>query len=347
MKILMPYVDISGGDISNKKISGGTELFSRLICDNFDVVVFPIPWTTDNKQNKQYQNSLIKTFYDEKCDLVLSNNFKSVCFYALRDLGIPIMHITHTNYGLANSNQIIAAVESHGHSIFGVSQFNIDYHQNKSKRLSIPELNYSGFLRPAYCSYDLPVETNPTDNVITIGRANTYKAPFIIYKALKESKYKPLVITSLGVDHDSVTYYERHKDKHHLIDLPHDQVIDHLRKSACSIITCTNETFGITALESLSVGTPVLIRTNDKGRHASEEIAATESHYRCFKTDADRAEIEQKLDELVKLDRTEIKEMTQEKHSKQKWVSEFSRAFDMTIEKYKKHKSKSDLNQFF
>lgn len=346
MKILMPYVDVAGNDISNKKVSGGTELFSRLIKANFDVVLVDIPWTTDRKQNEHYRNLIKQEYLRNNCDVVLSNNFKSVCFYAIRDLGFPIMHITHTNYGLAKANHIINDVESCGHSIFGVSQYNIDYHQNKSRRLGIPEINYSGFLAPAYCSYDLPIDNNPTNNVVTVGRANTYKAPFSICKKLTGTKYNPTVITGVGVDEDSIEYYEKNKHQPHYTGLDHSDVMQHLRSAVCSVITCTKETFGIAALESLSVGTPVLIRTSETGEHASTEIAASCNHYVTYDVNSKTDEMLEKIDQLSKSDRAEIKQMTQEKHSQIKWVRSYSNAFDMTIEKYKKH-SKAGLDQFF
>lgn len=338
----MPYVDIAGNDITSPVISGGTELFSRLVYKNFDVEVVNVPWTTTNDQNKQLIAHIREVAHDKKCDVIMSNNIKSVCFRSLRDIGIPMFHITHTNYGLLKANYLLNQVYSYGHSIFGVSQSNIGYMQKMSKRIGEECVPFSGTISPAYCMYDLPVlEAN--NDVVTIGRSNSYKLPFIISKKIKE-KYNPVVITSLGVDHDSIDYYERNKHLPHFIDLPHETVIEYLRNAAASVVTCTKETFGITALESLSLGVPVVIRTDKSGIHASSEIAADRSH---FKTVHDEPMVKC-IDELVKVDRNAIKQATQEKHSLHNWKRKIENAADLTIERYKTFgKANGSLEDFF
>ena len=344
MKILMPYIDVSGCKITDPKVGGGTEAFSRLIYQNFDVEVVDIPWNTSLQENKQYVQRITQIAHDTKCDLVLSNNIKSPCLYGIRDIGIPIMHITHTNYGLLTANELLAKMETLGHSIYGVSQFNMDYMHKKSDRLRIPRVNYSGTVRPAYARYDLEVETNPESKVVSVGRANSYKAPFSIHRFFGKSKYVPTVITSVGVDNNSVKYYERNKELPHLLNLSHDQVMEHMRTATASVITCAIETYGIAALESLSVGTPILIKTHEHLTHASTEIPASPDHFRTFYKEDPVPLIEQ----LAKTDRLAIKQETLEKHSKENWVRDMSRAFEQTVDKYKKTGTTSgSLEDFF
>lgn len=346
MKILMPYVDIAGNDITSNVISGGTELFSRLVYKNFDVIVFPVKWETSIDENKKIVNQIKTVIENEKPDVILSNNIKSACFRSLRNLGVPMMHITHTNYGIITSNQMLSEAIECGHSIFGVSQSNVNWLCQKSIRLHEPELKYSGIISPAYCMYDLPVQLSPKNNVVTVGRANSYKAPFSIHARFEKSQFNPVVITSLGVDQDSIEYYEKNKHKTHFLNLNHGEIMSHLQNAVASVITCSKETFGITALESLSVGTPILIRPPKVGTHASAEIAASRDHYQLF-TGSD---IFEQLDKLLKVDRNEIKEMTQEKHSQKNWVKTLSNAFDKTIENYKKQAKvsyNSSLTDFF
>lgn len=100
MKVLIPYVDVGNGSISANTVSGGTELFSRLIAQNFDTTVISIPWETTVADNRKYRIQIRNLIEEHKIDLILSNNIKAICFYALRKLGVPIMHMTHTNYGL-------------------------------------------------------------------------------------------------------------------------------------------------------------------------------------------------------------------------------------------------------
>lgn len=337
----MPYVDIGGGSVKNNVVSGGTELFSRLIVNNFDVVVVDIPWTTTVDDNKRYVNQIRSLIEEHKIDLILSNNIKAVCFYGLRKLNTPIMHITHTNYGLFEVNKTLATMAELGHSIFAVSQHNKNYFDNRAKRLNQPMVDFSGIVSPAYCQHDIPVNTNPEKKIITVGRSNSYKHPFIIHNMTKDTDYVGEVITSVGVDEDSIDYYERNKHLPHLLKLPHKEVIQHIADSTALVMTCVRETFGITALEALSVGTPLIIRTDESGTHASAEIAEDKSHRVLIRKNT---ETKDAIDKLLKVDRLSIKQMTQEKYSKNKWITSYKNAFDSTVEKYKK---KISNNEFF
>jgi glycosyltransferase involved in cell wall biosynthesis len=314
-------------------VSGGTELFSRLVKKNFDTVVFDIPWQTTPAENRKYITQMKNLVEEHKIDLILSNNIKAVCFYALRNIGVPILHITHTNYGLFTANETLAKMISLGHSVFSVSQYNKMYFDNRAERLNQPKVNFAGVLNPAYCQHDIPVNTNPEKTLITVGRSNSYKHPFVIHKMVKDTEYTAEVITSVGVDENSILYYEKNKHLPHKLKLPHNEVIDRLSNSTASVITCINETFGITALESLSVGTPVIIRADVTGNHASSEIAAHESHRILIRKSN---ETKSAIDSLIQIDRNEIKQMTQEKHNKNKWVTDYQNAFDKTIQTYKK-----------
>jgi glycosyltransferase involved in cell wall biosynthesis len=344
MKVLMPYVDIGNGSITEKSVSGGTELFSRLIAQNFDIVTIDIPWNTTPADNKKYVIKMRNLIEEHKIDLLLSNNIKAVCCYGIRNIGIPIMHITHTNYGLFTANETLAKMVELGHSVFAVSQYNKIYFDNRAERLEQPKVNFAGIVNPAYCQHDIPVNTNPDKRIITVGRSNSYKHPFVLHKMVKNTGYDAEVITSVGVDNDSVQYYEKNKHLSHKLKLPHEQVIQRITDSAALVITCMNETFGITALEALSVGTPVIIRSDVTGTHASAEIAASQTHRVLIRKSN---ETKNAMDMLSKVDRNEIKQLTQLKHSKKQWITNYQNAFDKTIEVYKKINTSFHHNNFF
>lgn len=332
----MPYVDIGNGSIDSKVVSGGTELFSRLITQQFDVTTVDIPWTTTVQDNKKYFNQIRNLVEEHKIDLILSNNIKAICFYALRKLNTPILHITHTNYGLFTANETLAKMIEMGHSVYAVSQHNKTYFDSRATRMGQPVVNFSGILNPAYCQYDIPVNTTPKKKLITVGRSNSYKHPFVVHNMVQDTEYSAEIITSVGVDEDSIEYYERNKHLPHISKLPHNQVIEYIADSTALVMTCTKETFGITALEALSVGTPLIIRTDVSGTHASAEIAVDESHRVLIQKPA---ETQAAIDKLISVDRFSIKQMTQEKYSKNKWVTAYQNAFDRTVEQYKNNSS--------
>ena len=339
----MPYVDIGGSSITNNVVSGGTELFSRLIVENFDVVVVDVPWVTTVNDNKRYVNQIRNLIEEHKIDLILSNNIKAACFYGLRKLNTPIMHITHTNYGLFEVNKTLATMIGLGHSIFAVSQHNKNYFDSRSVRLKQPKLEFSGIVAPAYCQYDAPVNTSPEEKIIAVGRANSYKNPFILHKMVKHTNYVAEVITTTEVNRKSMEYYERNKHLPHLLKLPHSEVIQRIANSTALAVTYIGETFGITALEALSVGTPLIIRTGSSGTHASVEIPTDESHRVLVRNPE---ETKDAIDKLLKVDRLSIKQMTQEKYSKDKWIASYNNAFDSTIESYKKKVTNKEFFTF-
>lgn len=339
MKILMPYVDIGNESITSNVVSGGTELFSRLITENFETVVINIPWNTTRQDNKRYFDTIRNAVEEHKIDLILSNNIKAICFYALRNINTPILHITHTNYGLFTANETLAKMVGKGHSVYAVSDYNKNYFDERSVRLKQPMVQFSGIITPTYCQHDIPVNTNPQKKIITVGRSNSYKHPFVVHNMVKDTGYSAEVITSVGIDHDSIDYYEKNRHLPHLLKLPHNEVIQHIADSTALVMTCTKETFGITALEALSVGTPLIIRADVTGAHASAEIASDESHRVLIRKNS---ETKSAIDKLTSVDRFSIKQMTQEKYNKTKWIQNCQNAFDRTVETYK-YKTRSLL----
>ena len=98
--------------------------------------------------------------------------------------------------------------------------------------------------------------------------------------------------------------------------------------------TWNGETWGITAMEALSCGVPVILNCDNDGDHASEIIPADRGHYiKIPNNDKDA------LVNAVKsfdIDRKEVQEMTWEKHSLDGWKKQFSDAVSITIDKFKR-----------
>ena len=98
--------------------------------------------------------------------------------------------------------------------------------------------------------------------------------------------------------------------------------------------TCNHETWGITALEALSCGVPLILNGYKDETHASEIIPASKSHYKVIPTN-DKEELIKAIKSFKNIDRKEIQEMTFEKHSKENWKKSFENAIDQTVGGFK------------
>ena len=147
---------------------------------------------------------------------------------------------------------------------------------------------------------------------------------------------KNLIISGKYQSENDKQYYEKHKDLDNVKwDIAYSEVIDKLSTFKTYFSTCNHETWGITALEALSCGVPLILNGYSDGTHASEIIPAHKRHYKVIPTD-DKEELIKSIKSFDKVDRKEIQEMTWEKHSLEKWKNEFANAIDKTVENFKK-----------
>ena len=102
--------------------------------------------------------------------------------------------------------------------------------------------------------------------------------------------------------------------------------------------TWDKETWGITSMEALSCGIPVILNSDKDGNHASEIIPADNSHYVKITKD-DKDALVKAIKSFDKIDRNAIQEMTWEKHSLKKWKENFSNFIDITAENFKRKNS--------
>ena len=113
----------------------------------------------------------------------------------------------------------------------------------------------------------------------------------------------------------------------------HNDVIDNLSKCGSYFSTWDNETYGITALEALSCGVPIILNSYKDGTHASEIIPADKRHYKIIPKNNKDALIDA-INSFKHIDKKDIKEMTWEKHNEKIWISNFENAIDKTIDTF-------------
>ena len=190
----------------------------------------------------------------------------------------------------------------------------------------------SGYINPSYCKQKPKINEVEFD-CGTIGRCDNGKNPFKLKHMTKGRDVSSLVITSSTQLKKDIPYYNKNKYWDDVVwNEPYDKVIDNIAKCNTYFSTWNGETWGITAMEALSCGIPVILNCDNDGDHASEIIPAHKGHYKMIPNNDKDA-----LYDAIKsfdVDRKEVQEMTWEKHSLDGWKLQFTDAVNRTIDKF-------------
>ncbi len=350
MKIFLHYLELQDRKIDDPIVSGGGEMFCRLINENFDnVYVEQVPAklnaNPNTKDRVEFANKIILSAEKFGADIIISN-YPSALFTGtdIQKSYIPIMVILHNVYALPSIITRIKNLNENGHSIFLVSNWQYKRYLEMAKRNNETEISISGFINPSYCKVkqqilDIEYECG------TIGRCDNAKRPFLLRDMLKDTRISNLIITNTihkptnksSYAIKSFEYYKKYRhltDPKVLWDLSHDAVIENISKCGSYFSTWNMETWGITALESLSCGVPLILNSYKDGTHASQILPADKSHYKVI-FNKDKESLINVIKSFKNVDRKSIQEMTWEKHSQSKWKQDLSNKIDQTIETFK------------
>ena len=341
MRILLLYREPFDRTITSKVVSGGGEMFCRSIYENFkdDVIVRHIPYAADIEwsglDKNQEQRNIINFAEDNKVDVIISNYPNAIYTGSLiQKSHIPIMFISHNVYPIPSIIQRMNSLTHNGHSVFLVSEWQHKRYKEMVKRIKNKYPDISGYINSSYCKIE-PKLVEPFWDCGTIGRCDKNKKPFLLRKLLKDTDMKNLIISGKYQSENDKKYYEKNKELDNVKwDIEYNEVIDKLSKFKTYFSTCNQETWGITALEALSCGVPLILNGYKDGTHASEIIPANKSHYKVIPTN-NKEELIKAIRSFKNVDRKEIQEMTFEKHSKKNWKKNFENAIDKTIGNFK------------
>jgi len=363
MKILLPYCDFK---IDDANIVGGIENFIRRVYTQYgnvtlvDLNPLLLECGGDNSSRDfiKKSNKLIKQKALEKnVDIIMSNRMKAMFIgNDMLDFSIPFIHIEHMSSPLLSAIGNLHKIKKKGHSIFLVSPFQKNYFDGFAKRIGQDLINFDGFVEPAFLDGEKPkLNETPEFDCVTIGRCcpNT-KRPFKLKTMLKDTNFKTLVITN-PISHNTESkipanqkYFERNKHWDNcLFDIPHSEVMRNLSNAKTYFMTWEDETFGITGLEALSRGLPLILnsrmtedrkppkRQNHKlPLHASNIIPVNTRHYTNIMSNS-KEELISAINKLIDVDRKEIQDMTWEKYTKKRWKTLLDNAIDKAIENFK------------
>ena len=338
MRILLPFQDPYGRPLTHPVVSGGTEMFCKSIYDNFDTVVHQVPYESINysmKDKKKISQGIINHAEDIGADIIISNFAQAIyCGSEIIKSHIPIMIVEHCVYPMASCITRWNNAVDNGHSMFLVSKWQEKKYKKMAERTNQRIVPITGYVNPSYCKQK--PQTNETEyDCGTIGRCDNGKAPFKLKSMTRDGDIKSLVITSKTQRPEDIKYYERNKDwKDVLWDLPYNKVMENISKCKTYFSTWDKETWGITSMEALSCGIPVILNSDKDGDHASEIIPANKEHFKKIPNN-DKDALVSAIKSFKNMDRKEIQEMTWEKHSLEGWKKQFANCIDKTVENFK------------
>jgi len=352
MKILLLYKDPFDREIDDPIVSGGGEMFCKSIYENFkdDVTVRRIDFESDlkwsGKKKNEEQRKIIIQAENKGVDVIISNYPQAIYTGAIiQKSHIPVMTILHSVYKMTSIIQRMNGLTHNGHSVFLVSEWQHKrydelvgkirkrYGDDGAFNNKYPDI--AGYINSSYCKIEKKI-VEPYWDCGTIGRCDRNKKPFMLRELLHDTDMTNLIISGKYQSENDKAYYNRNKELDNVKwDIKYDEVIDHLSKFRTYFSTCNHETWGITALEALSCGVPLILNGYKDKTHASEIIPKYKRHYKVIPTN-DKKELIKAIKSFENVDRKAIQQATWEKHNKKQWKKAFTNAIDKTIDIFNK-----------
>lgn len=338
MKILMPYISRFGeaSSIYNKThTAGGIELFCRLVYKNVPNVI-PLEITPADQKGRRVTQMIVEAIVQYEPDILFSNyNYSTTTLNIWKYVNIPIFWLNHITAGAITTLHHIEMIKQicERQPILGfVSDFQFNGYD---KRLDGRVQFDRRMINSCYAVSTPEIPSTFKHDIVTIGRMNRVKDPFFLLKKTDDSDLRCKVFSSRNVIKQDQAYFDSNTKYYHNVvyDLPHDDIIEQLRHSKAYMSTCGLESWGITALEALQCGVPLLIRAGKAG-HASMEISPSEDYYRLISTKTTVGELKEHLQDFDRLDRSKIQAETLHKHSRTNWIKSITDSLEQTIKTF-------------
>jgi hypothetical protein len=345
-KIIMPFLVQNGMGIHSDKIFGGIERFKKLIYQNIPNVI-PVDITKQERRNRTGKGNFHFEMWNNTPDIIFINDMSNVYGSDLIRYDLPIVWICHEP--LERSIMMVEMIKrfdeftNKGGHLYFVSQKQFEFFDENSIRLlGHPIKNVKGFVNPACClGTEKLFDGNREFDAVTIGRNLSSKDPFWIHRKLESTNLSSAVMTSsinTSKKPVEIKYFNDNQKwqspQHTFRELPHEEVLYTMSKGGVYASTWPLESWGITALEALSHGLPLVLVSDSTGKHASETIAASSDHYLCVPKGIKPKELEEIINDMNKItltDRQNIARMTQDKHSLDNFKQTFTKVFENAL----------------
>jgi hypothetical protein len=341
MKILLPYVSLNNNRLESPVVLGGIERFQQLLYQNIPGII-PVPIPKAERLDREAGKIIRDWIEAHQPDVILTNAANTSLSNGLIKYGIKMVHIHHEplerTMMLQGTCEGLFKMRDAGVDLYMVSQHQYDFFDEQCQRLMKKSIGpIKGLINPAFADPNAKPDEEVLYNLATIGRNIASKDPFWVHKKLVDSGLTSLVLTSKPQKYKSDEhneYVEKNSNwqipQHTFYGLSHSENMKYVAKSGSFASTWPLESWGITALESLSHGCPTILLTDSSEKHASEAIAADSSHVIKLRKSSTKEEVVKAVEDFNKLsysDRLAISDATKAKHSKEAWVASINAMF--------------------
>ena len=359
-KIVLLYKSRSDEDTYySEKINGGIEKFARNLGSVIDDII-PVVVSPEQRRQRQTRTIIESALSTHNPDVVITNDIDNLYTKFVTDLGYPTIAVIHEplvgdiRY-VELGKRLIDIHQSGGH-VYYVSKAQYQYHSAMCLRLNtVPLPTPTGFVPSAYVEGNIQYAGEIEYHAGTIGRTDPSKSPFRLHKKLEGSGYKSVVVTDLPKNNKPGGSTEKYRDsnmhweapQYTFRDMDRKFTLDILSHMGCFVSTMPQESWGITAMEALATGIPLILFTDKSDVHASEDIAVSKDHYIKLRTNCSKSELYEAIDKMQKIqNRNEIAELTREKHNKENWKMIIEKMINKRLED-KNMKIQDNLENFF
>ena len=321
-------------------MGGGIEKFVRNLYEAFPADSIPVEITTEDRQAKKTKKVFLDAVRKNKPDLIIINDIDWYFTIPLIEESIPTIMVMHEP--LVRDIRYVTwwrgiqeFIDAGGHLYF-VSKHQAEFHDKNVKRITgWPLRGVKGTINSSFANGDELVSKQLRYDAVTIGRTDLTKNPFLLHKKLSKTDLSSCVLTNAENYQHSENQKKYWDDNLHWKEpqytyrgLSHHDTLKMMSSARCYVSTMPVESWGITCMEALLHGVPVILLCDKSGEHASEIIPAKDWHYKkmdknCTPDELIKALYTSKM--FTYTDRLEISEETKKKHSKEKWVDKWNK----------------------
>lgn len=335
MKILIPH--ISKGQqhrVDSDTVFGGLQMFVKNIVDVLDYDIQVLEITEEDRENSRTKKTFLDTMWYFEPDLIITNDIDRCFVNQQINNNIPTIAIMHeplvkdVRY-LEWAKHIQKFIDAGGHLYF-VSKNQQKFFEKFVHRVSgNPLTGVKGLIHSSFAYGNETVSKDINFDAATIGRTDVTKNPFILHKKLQHTDLTSCVITNQNGHSSKEAQTKYISDNSHWDNpqytfrgLNHKETLKLMASSHCFVSTMTSESWGITSLEALTRGLPVILLCDKTNEHSSELIPVDTKHYRKVSKNIEENELADVIKEFSKYsyeDRIAISEATKKKHSREDW----------------------------